>query len=147
MTSFFNKLFSVLKYILLIIAFVLTLYIVIYMYHRLGKSVFYSYSIFIPYIILFISFCINFLFNQKRVNKCLFYNFVCCFIFALIIFVDYRTIFDTYMIANSRLGYNINFNYFDDFLIPMKIMLYGLFCTNILLMLNFKSREKLTKRV
>lgn len=147
MTSFFNKLFSVLKYVLLIVAFVLTLYIVIYMYHRLGKSVFYSYSIFIPYIILFIAFCINFLFGQKRVNKCLFYNFVCCLVFFLIVFVDYRTIFDTYMIANSRLGYNINFNYFDDFLIPMKIMLYGLFCTNILLMLNFRSRGKLTKRV
>ncbi|MGN0973354.1 MAG: hypothetical protein ACI4OT_01280 [Bacilli bacterium] len=147
MTSIVNKIFSILKYILLIISFVLTLYIVIYMYHRLNKSLIQSYKIFIPFIIIFVLFCINFLFNKKKVQKNLFYNITCCLVFCLIIFVDYRTIFDTYMLANSKLGYNINFNYFNDFLIPLKIMLYGLSITNILLMINFKSKKNLTVKI
>lgn len=147
MTSIINKIFGILKYILLIISFVLTLYIIIYMYHRLNKSLIQSYKIFIPFIMIFILFCTNFLFNKKKVQKNLFYNITCCLVFSLIIFVDYRTIFDTYMLANSKLGYNINFNYFNDFLIPLKIMLYGLSIINVLLMINFKSKKNLTVKI
>lgn len=147
MTSIINKIFGILKYILLIIAFVLTLYIIIYMYHRLNKSLIKSYKIFIPFIMIFILFCTNFLFNKKKVQKNLFYNITCCLVFSLIIFVDYRTIFDTYMLANTKLGYNINFNYFNDFLIPLKIMLYGLSIINVLLMINFKSKKNLTVKI
>lgn len=147
MTSIINKIFGILKYILLIIAFVLTLYIIIYMYHRLNKSLIQSYKIFIPFIMIFILFCTNFLFNKKKVQKNLFYNITCCLVFSLIIFVDYRTIFDTYMLANTKLGYNINFNYFNDFLIPLKIMLYGLSIINVLLMINFKSKKNLTVKI
>ena len=147
MTSIINKIFGILKYILLIIAFVLTLYIIIYMYHRLNKSLIQAYKIFIPFIMIFILFCTNFLFNKKKVQKNLFYNITCCLVFSLIIFVDYRTIFDTYMLANTKLGYNINFNYFNDFLIPLKIMLYGLSIINVLLMINFKSKKNLTVKI
>lgn len=147
MTSIINKIFGILKYILLIISFVLTLYIIIYMYHRLNKSLIQSYKIFIPFIMIFILFCTNFLFNKKKVQKNLFYNITCCLVFSLIIFVDYRTIFDTYMLANTKLGYNINFNYFNDFLIPLKIMLYGLSIINVLLMINFKSKKNLTVKI
>lgn len=147
MTTIINKIFGILKYILLIIAFVLTLYIIIYMYHRLNKSLIQSYKIFIPFIMIFILFCTNFLFNKKKVQKNLFYNITCCLVFSLIIFVDYRTIFDTYMLANTKLGYNINFNYFNDFLIPLKIMLYGLSIINVLLMINFKSKKNLTVKI
>lgn len=147
MTSIINKIFGILKYILLIISFVLTLYIIIYMYHRLNKSLIQSYKIFIPFIMIFILFCTNFLFNKKKVQKNLFYNITCCLVFSLIIFVDYRTIFDTYMLANSKLGYNINFNYFNDFLVPLKIMLYGLSIINVLLMINFKSKKNLTVKI
>lgn len=147
MVSVFNKIFYVLKFILLIVAFALSLYITIYMYHRLDKSLMASYTIFLPYILIFIIYCINSIIGQKRVNNNIFYNLTSCLVFSLIIFVSYRAICDTFMIAHSRLGYNINFNYFNDFIIPMKIMLYGLIITNILLMVNFKNKEVLARKV
>lgn len=147
MSSIINKILDMLKYILLIISFVLTLYIVIYMYHRLNKSLVESYKIFLPFIIIFVLFCINFLFNKKKIRRNVLYNITSCLVFALIIFVDYRTIFDTYMLANTKLGYNINFNYFNDFLIPLKIMLYGLSITNVLFMFNLKNKNSLTTKL
>lgn len=147
MINVFNKIFNVFKFLLLIIAFVLSFYIIIYMYHRLGKSLYFSYSIVIPYVLLFVVYCINLIFKQKRVNNSLFYNLTSCIIFILIIFVDYRALSDNYMIAYQRLGYNINFNYFNDFIIPMKIMLYGLIVTNVLLMINFRSKDSFIKKV
>ena len=147
MSNVLSKICYILKYFLFAIAFVLTLYIIIYMYHRLGKSLILSYKVFIPYGLLFITYCINIISGSKRVKKNFFYNMTSVFVFALIIFVGYRAIFDTYMLANTKLGYNINFNYFNDFLIPMKIMLYGLTFTNILLMANFKTKEILTTKV
>ena len=147
MVRVFNKIFYVLKFLLLIVAFVFSLYITIYMYHRLDKSLMSSYTIFLPYVLIFIIYCINVIKGQKKVNNSLFYNLTSCLVFALIIFVDYRAIYDTFMIAHSRLGYNINFNYFNDFIIPMKIMLYGLIVTNILLMVNFKNKEVLARKV
>ena len=147
MISVFNKIFRVVKYLLLIISFVLSLYIINYMYHRLNKNILLSYNVFAPYIIIFVMYCINIVFNQKRVNNSLFYNLTSCLVFALIIFVDYRALYDNYMIAQTRLGYNINFNYFNDFVIPMEIMLYGLIITNVLLILNFKSKESFINKV
>ena len=147
MISILNKIFNALKFILLIIAFVLSFYIIIYMYHRLGKSLYFSYGVFIPYVIIFIIYCINLIFKQKRVNNSLFYNLTSCLIFMLIIFVDFRALSDNYMIAYQRLGYDINFNYFNDFVMPMKIMIYGLIITNILLMINFRSKESFVNKV
>lgn len=147
MTNTFCKIFHILKYFLFVVAFVLTLYIVVYMYHRLEKDLLKAYSVFIPYVLLFIMYCINIIAGSKRVKKSLFYNLTSVLVFSLIAFVGYRAIFDTYMISNVKLGYNINFNYFNDFIIPMKIMLYGLVATNALLIMNFKTKEILTTKV
>ena len=147
MSNALCKICYILKFFLFAIAFVSTLYILIYMYHRLGKSLLLAYKVFLPYVLLFITYCINIIADNKRVKKSLFYNVTSVFVFALISFVSYRAIFDTYMLSNIKLGYSINFNYFNDFIIPMKIMLYGLFFTNILLMANFKTKEILTTKV
>ena len=147
MSNTLCKIFNIFKYLLFAVAFVITLYIVIYMYHRLGKPFRYSYKIFLPYLLLFCSYCVNIIFDSKRVKKNFFYNFTSVLVFITISFIGYRAIFDTYMLANVKLSYNINFNYFNDFLIPMKIMLYGLFFTNLLLMANFKTKEILTTKV
>lgn len=96
----------------------------------------------LPFLILFVLFAINMLANQKRVTGNLFYNLTCCFVFLVVLFIEYRAIFDTNMIANSKLGYNINFNYFADNISAIKVMVVGLIIGNLLFMLRTDTKNK-----
>ena len=136
MVKLLNKILCVLKMLMLLACFVFTFYIIINMYRRLNKDLLTSITNFIPFFILFILFSINFIFRQKSVNDNLFYNLVSCFAFIMLGFCIYRALCDKNMIILLRQGYNINFNYFADVVAPMKIMLYGLSITNILLILD-----------
>lgn len=111
------------------------------MYDRLGKNYINSFSIFIPYIILFLAFSINFVLKQKKVNECIFYNITCCLVFVMLIFGGYRAMTDQYMLLYLRLGnYHINFNYYSDLIAPMKIMLYLLTVSNFIFMFTGSSQ-------
>lgn len=142
MIKMINGLLYGLKYLLLIVSFALGSYIVLYMYQRLDKPLLDSIFIALPFLLLFILFAINMLCNQKRITSNLFYNLTCCFVFAVILFIEYRTLFDTNMIANSRLGYNINFNYFADNINAIKVMIIGLIVGNLLFMLPNSDDKK-----
>ena len=120
----------------LIACFVFTFDIIVNMYSRLNKDIMDSISNFVPFVLLFILFSINFVLHQKEVNECTFYNITCCLVFIMLLFAIYRTFNDKNMILVIRLGYNINFNYFADMIAPMKFMLYGLSISNILLMIS-----------
>ncbi len=145
MKKMLNGIFSILKFLLWILSFFMTLYIVVYMYQRLEKSILTSLPILFPFFLVLLFYLINIIFRQKFVQKSIFYNITSCLVFVTILFVCYRALFDTNMILNERLGYHINFNYFADFLPPMKIMLYGLCVVNILFM--FSSCERTKKNV
>jgi len=106
------------------------------MYDRLGKNIAGSIYNFIPFVLLFILFSVNFVLRQKVVNECTFYNITCCLVLVMLLFAIYRTFNDRNMIMVIRLGYDINFNYFSDIIAPMKFMLYGLSASNILLILS-----------
>lgn len=134
MIKVFNKIFYVLKLLLLVLSFVSCLYIIVYMNKRLEKSLMQTIYVFVPYIIIFVLFCVNMIGRQKSVNDNIFYNITCCLVFGLIIFVGYRAIFDVNMVANIKLGYNINFNYYADMVSPINIMLFALSISNVLLM-------------
>lgn len=136
MVKIINGLLNVLKVIMLLLCFVFTFYIIVNMYNRLGKNLIDSISNFIPFILLFILFSINFIFKQKSVNQCTFYNVTCCLVFLMLLFSVYRAFNDKNMIMVIRLGYNINFNYFSDMIAPMRFMLYTLSFSNILLMVT-----------
>ena len=142
MIKMINGLFYGLKYLLLVLSFAFGSYIVLYMYQRLDKSLIDSIFIALPFIVLFILFSINMLASQKRVNVNVFYNLTCCLVFTVILFIEYRAIFDTNMIANSKLGYNINFNYFADNINAIKIMIIGLIVSNLLFMLPNSDDKK-----
>ena len=129
-------LLNVLKMIMLLVCFVFTFYIIINMYNRLGKDILGGMSNFIPFVILFILFSINFVFHQKSVNECTFYNITCCLVFLMLLFSIYRTFCDSNMLMVLRLGYKINFNYFSDMIAPMRFMLYALSVSNVLLMVT-----------
>lgn len=134
MKKMLNMFFYVLKHLLLIIAFVSTLYIIVYMYRRLNKDLKESIEVFLPYVAIFVLFCINLIARQKGITKNMFYNICCCLVFATICYCGYRAIFDHNMIMNQEMEYNINFNYYSDFMSPMKIMLYGLCVGNLCFM-------------
>lgn len=136
MIKIINNVLYILKIVLLLITFVFSFYIIINMYQRLEKNMVDAIFNFIPFIILFILFSINFVFKQKTVSECLFYNITCCLTFIMLLFCIYRSFNDQNMIAIIRLGYNINFNYFADIIAPMRAMLYILSVCNVFLMLE-----------
>lgn len=114
------------------------------MYDRLNKNIIESLNIFIPYIILLILFFINAFIKQNNIIKNIFYNLTCCIVFIVILLVCIRTIYDSNMLLNQLMGYKINFYYFNDFLIFMKILLYGLSIANVFFMFDFKIKDSST---
>lgn len=141
MVKLINKLFLVLKFLLLIIAFIMTLYIVMVMYERLEKNILESLFLFLPYVILIGLFVINAVFKQNNILDKLFYNITCIAVFCLIIFVCARSLFDKNMILNGIMGYGVNLLFFNDFLVFMKVLLYGLCFSNLLFMCKSTRRE------
>ncbi len=143
MKKIFNILFYGLKFLLFIAAFGLTLFIFVRMNMRLEKSIVSVLPELIPFVVLLVIFVINMLFKQTGITKNLFYNLTCCLVLGTIIFVCYRAIFDTNMVLNGKYGYGVDFNFFDNFVAYIKIMLYGLAIADILFM--FKEKEKNNK--
>lgn len=141
MKKIFNGLFYGLKFLLLIAAFALSLFIFLRMNMRLDKSLVSVLPQFIPFVILLILFIVNMLFKQEGVTKCLFYNLTCCLVLTTIVLVSLRAIMDTNMVLNGKYGYGIDFNFFDNFLAYIDIMVYGLIISNILFMFKEKDKE------
>ena len=148
MKKIFNGLFYVLKFLLLIAAFALSLFIFIRMNMRLNKDIVSVLPQFIPFFLLLVLFIINMIFKQESVTKCLFYNLTCCLVLTTIVLVSLRSIMDTNMVLNEKYGYGIDFNFFDNFLAYIKIMLYGLSIANVLFMFREKDNdEKKSKKL
>ncbi len=138
MNRFFKILLNVFKVFFLLIAFTLSIYIIIGMAYRLGNDLFSSILYFVPFVILLLIYVLNFIFKQDKINGNLFYNLTSLLVYFVIIFVCLRAIFDKGMLLNEVMGYGINFNYFSDFIVFMEVMLYGLIISNLLFMLNKK---------
>ena len=140
MKKIFNSLFYILKYLLLIAAFGLTLFILIRMNVRLDKDMMTILPELISFALLLILFVLNMIFRQSSVSDNIFYNLTCCLVLGTIIFVDLRSVLDTNMVLNAKYGYDIDFKFFDNFIAYIKIMLYGLSIANILFMVRERKR-------
>lgn len=147
MVKILNNFFSVLKFILLILSFGCSFFIVLSMYSRVGKSMSSSISIFLPFVLLLVFYTINFSCHQKSVTKNVFYNFTSCLVFFVICFVCYRSLFDQGMILNELMGYGINFSYYGDFIPFMQILIYGLCAANFFLILGGKEEQESLDKV
>lgn len=146
MVKILNLIFSFLKFILLIIGFGVSFFIVLSMYSRVGRSLISSIYIFLPFVILLVFYTINHLFHQSVVTQNVFYNITSVLAFTVIDFVCYRAICDKQMVLNEIMGYGINFSYFEDFLPFMLVFIYGLIISNVLFLISAsKNKTKNSK--
>lgn len=146
MTKIINKLLYILKNILFPIIFIATIYIVVFMFKRLEKDIFGAslmefIQIVLPFILLLILNLITIFLNTKEVKNNIFYNITSFLVMLVISVFCYRALMDKNMFLWYKYGYNINFNYFADQVAPIKVMLYGLSLSSILLMIKGKLGE------
>lgn len=146
MTKIVNKLLYILKNILFPITFIATIYIIIFMFKRLEKDIFGAsliefIQIVLPFILLLILNLITIFLNTKEVKNNIFYNITSFLVMLVISVFCYRALMDKNMFLWYKYGYNINFNYFADQVAPIKVMLYGLSLSSILLMIKGKLEE------
>lgn len=139
MVKILNKLLLSLKNIMLPILLIVTIYIVGYMFQRLGKSIVGEnlmefVGVIFPYILLLVLSLINLFLNQKEVKDNIYYNITSFLVVIVISIFCIRALFDNNMYFIHKFSYKINFNYFSDQIAAIKIMLYGLSISNILLM-------------
>ena len=146
MTKIINKLLYILKNILFPVIFFATIYIVVFMFKRLEKDIFGAnlmefIQIVLPFILLLILNLITIFLNTKEVKNNIFYNITSFLVMLVISVFCYRALMDKNMFLWYKYGYNINFNYFADQVAPIKVMLYGLSLSSILLMIKGKIGE------
>ena len=135
MTELINKIFFYTKVVFLLIAFAITLYILLMRMDINGLSIFSIIPLFIPLLLLLIVFVFSFFLNIGNDN--IFFNLVCVLVLLSIIIIDCRTIFDSNIISKFQL----NLNYFDILTNKIKIMLYLTFISNILLIIYDKKNK------
>ena len=136
MTNIIKKVLSTLQVVLLVVAFFFALYINVYMFFDLGKNpfgrdFFNFFGILTPFVLLIILYFINFVNNHHNVNNSIFYKIVSILVIITIIYMEYRSVFDNNMILWYKTDYHINFDYFTNQILPIKIMIYGLCIVNI----------------
>jgi len=147
MIKIFNKIFNNLKILMVLASFIMTLYILIFMYDKLGKdpfgdSFFEFFSVLLPFILVLILFVVYLVGKHTSVNDNSFFNASSIIAFLAILFFGYRALTDTNMIYLLRDGYHINFYYFADQITQIKVMLYIILFADILLIINGKLNRK-----
>ena len=141
MLKILNKIILHLKNIILIILFPITVYIIGYMFQRLGKEMFGEHllefvDVMFPFLLLIILNLVNLFLKQTEVKENFYYNITSLLCMIVISVFCYRALMDSNMYFLNKYTYHINFNYFSDQIAPIKVMLYGLSVSNILLMIS-----------
>lgn len=134
MSDILCKLFGFIKYLLLIIAFGLVFFGIMVTYSRLEKSLLDALDIFIPFVFVLIMFIINLFVKSDNISKNLLYNLVCNLVFAAIIVICLRAMFDKNMLLYEKYGINFNPSFFSDNLSAIRVMLYMIGFSNIVLL-------------
>ncbi len=141
------KIFSFLKYILLIVSFGLVFYGIINTYGRLEKPLTEAISIFVPFGVVLLLFLINLFTRSKYTSTSLLFNFVSVFAFVVIIIICLRSMFDTNMILFHRYGIDYNPSFFADNLSVICAMLYMIGASNVILLIcDILDKDKKNKK-
>ena len=136
MDKIINKVFFYTKIVFLLIAFCLTLYILLIRMDSNGLSTWSVFPLFIPMLFLLILFVFSYFLNIGKDN--LFFNLICVLGLLAIIIIDCRVVFDKNIISTSI----INLNFFDLQVGKIKIMLYLMLISDILLII-YEKRKKI----
>ena len=135
MTKLINRILFYTKVVFLLIAFIITLYILLMRMDINGSSILSLLPMFIPLFGVLCVFVFSFFLNKGDNN--LFFNIGCVLVLLAIIIIDYRTLFDNNIISVTK----ININYFDGQIIRIKLILYLTIIGNILLILKEKKEN------
>ena len=155
MLKLINKFIFHLKNLVLPILLFVTIYIVNFMFQRIGKNLLGEnllefIEVILPFILLIILSVVNLVLKQEEVKTNTFYNVTSLLVVITIAIFCIRALFDGNMFFLHKYSYHINFNYFSDQIAATKVMLYGLSVGNILLMISGYIKideEKSTKKV
>ena len=146
MSNIFSKVFFFLRYILIVIAFLLIFMGIMFTYQRLEKSLYESISVLLPFVLVFIVFIINLFVSKKSCSENLLFNFGTFLILIVVVLIGLRAKFDTNMLIYYK--YNISYNsaYLADNLAMIDSMLYIVFASNILLIIGDLFGKKEAKK-
>lgn len=143
MKDILSSLFGFLKYILLIVAFGLVFYGIMITYARLEKSLVQAMPVFIPFILVLLTYIFSLVINGKNVSKNLLFNLTSVLVFTVIIIICLRAKFDTNMILYHRYQIHFNPSYFADNLAIIKALVYMVGFANIILLIcNILEKDK-----
>ncbi len=137
MEKIINRVFFYLKIVFIIVAFSLTLYLMLMRMDYFGKNLLSTIPVFIPLLLVLFVFILSFFLNRGNDN--MFFNIGCVLALIAIIIIGLRTILDKNIIAS--IGSQFNLGYFEYQIIKIKIMLYLIFVGNILLLYNQKKSK------
>ncbi len=146
MKDILSSIFGFLKYILLVTAFGLVFYGIMVTYARLEKSLIQAVPIFIPFILVLLTYILSLVISGKNVSKNLLFNLTSVLVFSVIIVICLRAKFDTSMILYHKYQIHFNPSYFADNLAIIKALVYMIGIANIILLIcNILEKDKVGK--
>ena len=134
MLKVIDKILFYFKVIVHVAVFVLVLYIMLMMNDYYGNSFSNIVSLFIPMLLVLVGFVVSFFFNKG--NKNIFFNIANTIALLSIMVICLRTLFDKNMVMGIK--DNINYYYFQNQIIQIKILGYMIFMGNVLLIYKDK---------
>ncbi len=135
MNNLINRIIIYTKVVLLLIAFIMTLYILFMKMDINNSNILSVVPLFIPLLLVLIVFTFSFFLGYGNDNT--FFNIGCVLVLLSIIIIDYRTMFDLNIISQTKL----NINYFNSQTTRIKLILYLTFIGNLMLMFSEKKEK------
>jgi len=142
MFDLINKVLFYIKVILLLLTLTLTLYILLAMNDYYGNEIVNLILICLPLLLVLIIFTVSFIFKDGDNN--LFFNIASFIALIAILIIDLRAILDKNMVLWIR-G-NLNFYYFQNQMMQIKILSYCIFVGNVLVIYNEKYNKKIINK-
>ena len=146
MSKEMSRIINIVKILLLIFILIGTTYINLTWFDRNGVNPFSDFfnffDLIIPYAILLVFFVLDMVRGYKDVNNCSFFHVTSFLSLLTIIYIIYRSIDDLNMVFLSKTQIGSNYYYFDSWIIPIKIMIYGMIVVNVILIIRDYYRKK-----
>ncbi len=147
MIKIFNYLLNFIKIVLILVSFTLVSYISLFMYKDLNKDILHNYLlefslILLPFIILIFIYIYTLISKNKTVNENMYFSLVNFICLSAILVICLRTIFDKNIVEYYLHDVSISYNYFTDYLSFIKVMIYSLIISHLLLIIKSKSIKK-----